>query len=333
MMPKLPLVSIIMPVRNEARTITEALDAIARQDYPPDRIEVVIIDGNSTDQTATIIREWMKHDTRIKFIEGPYNCPAAMNIGIRESQGSIVAKIDGHGYVNPSFLRVAVNFLIEHPMCAGVGGRIAPIGRTRTARSNMYARFSRFGVGSSPYTEPHTIHLTNSVQCGVYIKDHLIRVGGFDSKLQFGEDEELNHRLIRAGFTIVLHADMVFHYYVRPTFSGLYRQYQNYGAARLKVVRKSPDFFRMKYIVPVTVVVALIAAALLALISTKYVVPAAIIYGTYLTFLTIGAVWTGTKNHFFHFEYLFVSLLMLHLGYAIGMIHEAFLPQENRSAR
>jgi succinoglycan biosynthesis protein ExoA len=326
----LPLVSVVMPVRNEARTIGEALDAIDRQTYPASRIEILVVDGQSTDATVSVIRERMARDPRLKLIAGNYNCPAAMNAGIAASAGSIVAKVDGHGYVNPCFLEVGVRYLLEHQGCACVGGQIVPIGTTRTARANMYARFSRFGVGAGIYTSPTTVHSAETVQCGVYVKSHLVQVGAFDSDLQYGEDEEVNHRLVRAGFAIVFHPGMQFHYYARPTFRSLFVQYRNYGAARVKVLRKQRDFFRVKHVVPAATVLAL-ACATLAVAVGPLRLPAAGMIATYASFVTAGAIWTGVKHGYFRFHYLFVSLLALHFGYGVGMLREIW--REARPSR
>ena len=318
----LPLVSIVMPIKNEADTIAEALDAIDAQTYPAHRIEIIVVDGRSLDATVATVKARMRKDSRLKLIEGDYNCPAAMNVGIGASSGTIVAKIDGHGFMTPSFLDVAVRYLMEHPECSCVGGQIVPIGQTRSARSNMYTRFSRFGVGGGIYTAPITLHETDNVQCGVYRKRDLEQVGSFDPDLQFGEDEEANHRLVRAGFQIVFHPGMQFHYYVRPSFGSLFRQYRNYGAARVKVLRKHPDFFRLKHIVPSAMIVALVGGIALAAPFEALRLPAAGLLLLYVSFVTAGALWTGVTHGFFYFHYLFVSLLMLHFGYGAGMLRE-----------
>lgn len=318
----MPIVSVVMPVRNEAATIDEALDAIERQTYPSDHIETFVIDGNSTDETAAIVARRMRRNARVRLVTGDYNCPAAMNAGIALSRGVIVAKIDGHGRVNPTFLEVGVRYLMEHPECACVGGQIIPIGRTLAARSNMYTRFSRFGVGSGVYTSAPTLHDADTVQCGIYRKDSLIQAGGFDSTLQFGEDEEVNHRLVGTGFRIVFHPGMQFHYHVRPSFRSLFRQYRNYGGARVKVLRKHPDFFRLKHVAPAATVISLIAALVVAVPSSALRLPAAGLLLAYGSFLAAGAVSIGLRHRFFYFHYLAVSLLMLHFGYGIGMIRE-----------
>ena len=318
----LPLVTIVMPIRNEAATIGPALDALAAQTYPRERIEIIVVDGDSTDGTAAAVAARIDADPRIRLVRGDYNCPAAMNVGIRESHGEIVAKVDGHGYVNRTFVETGVRYLLEHPDCGCVGGVIVPIGDTPTARSNMHARFSKFGVGAGVYTSPRTVHEAATVQCGMYLKRALLQVGGFDPDLQFGEDEEVNHRLRRADFRIVFHPGMEFHYHVRPSFASLFRQSRNYGAARVKVLSKHPDFLRLKHLVPAGAVVALAGAAALAAAGLLRM-PALAVLATYASFLAAGAVWIGLTHRFFRFHYLAVSLMMLHFGYGFGMLAEA----------
>jgi glycosyltransferase involved in cell wall biosynthesis len=318
----LPLVSIVMPVKNEGLYIAEAINGIDAQDYPRDKIEIIIVDGGSSDTTAEIIRERMTKDVRIKFIPGPYNCPAAMNAGIGEADGSFIAKVDGHGYINKQFLTIAISYLMSHPEYSCIGGEIIPLGDDSVSLSNMYARFSKFGVGSGIYTAEKKIHSIDTVQCGVYIRKSLEDVGCFDPTLQFGEDDELNFRLTKAGYKIVYHPDMKYYYYVRRSFGALYRQYRNYGEARVKVLRKHPDFLRLKHIVPSAMVLSLLLGLILLLVFDFLLIPAVAPYALYFLFVTAGAFVTGLKNSFYRFHYLVVSLMMLHFGYGIGMIKE-----------
>ncbi|MGH8612268.1 MAG: glycosyltransferase, partial [Gammaproteobacteria bacterium] len=164
----LPLVSIVMPVKNEGLYINDAFDRIDEQDYPRERIELIVVDGASSDNTVAIIRDRMKNDERIKLIPGTYNCPAAMNAGIEIANGSLIAKIDGHGYINEKFVSIAVSYLVSYPEYSCIGGRIVPLANDPVSLANMYARFSKFGVASGIYTAKKEIHITDTVQCGVY---------------------------------------------------------------------------------------------------------------------------------------------------------------------
>src|SRR5919109_1333574 len=233
----LPLVSLVMPVLNEAEHLSTALDAIDRQTYPADRLELLIVDGGSTDHTLEFVQQRMKDDSRIRLLGGRgVNTPMAMNLGIEASTGDFIAKIDGHGWSDERFVDTAVTTMLVDETVGCVGGSIVPVAETTAERANAIARFSLLGVGSGIYTAPKRLHETETVQCGVYRRRAIIDAGGFDPSLPYGEDEEANYRVRQAGWKVLFNPGMPFHYRVRPSASALFRQYYRYGHARVAVV-------------------------------------------------------------------------------------------------
>lgn len=315
-----PLVSVVMPVWNEGRYLTAALDAVDRQTYPPDKIEILIVDGGSTDDTLSIAQERMRTDPRIKILGGVnVNTPAAMNIGIAAAAGTVIAKVDGHGEINPAFVQTAVEHLGREGVGC-VGPRIVPMASSDTQRAVSLARFSRLGVGGGVYTAPDSLHATATVQCGVYRRDVLESVGGFDAQLAYGEDEELNYRVTAAGWTILMHPGMQFQYHVRPSVSALARQYYRYGRARVAVIRKHPGFFRMKHAAP-SIVTAVLGGSLLAgLIHRPFLAAAGVVWAGYGGVVGVGGAWIAARNAFRRPELVAASLVALHLGYGFGFI-------------
>lgn len=315
-----PRVSVIMPVRDEAAFIERGLDAIDAQTYAADRIEIIVVDGGSTDATLSIVRARAERDPRIQLLGGPgTNTPLAMNIGLAAATGTVVAKVDGHGRVNPSFLAVAVEALTSNPQLGCVGGRIVPEAVSLMGRAIAYARFSVLGVGSGVYTLDERPQLTDTVQCGVYRRDALEGAGAFDPDLPYGEDEEANHRIRAAGWQILMDPRMRFTYRVRPDASSLFRQYFRYGRARVAVVRKHPEFFRPKHALPGLVVIAmgiLIPLTLLGRFRGFLAIP---LLG-YLGVLSIGAVVLTLKHRFPRPDLIAVSLAALHVGYGLGTL-------------
>ena len=315
-----PLVSVVMPVRNEAAHLTHAFSALDAQTYPRHRIEVLVVDGGSTDTTLEVVQRQGATDPRIRLLGGAgVNTPAAMNVGLAAAHGDIIAKVDGHGWVNPGFLSVAQRALSADPTIGCVGGIIEPVASTPTERAISIARFSVLGVGGGVYTLDKRIQDVETVQCGVYRRAALEEVGGFDPLMAFGEDEEVNFRIRMAGWRIQLQPEMRFAYQVRPSIRALARQYFRYGRARVAVVRKHPAFLRPKHLAPTMLVLVLAAAAALLLISGARVA-GALVFGTYFATLMAGALSLCVRARFARFDLVAASLAALHLGYGLGLL-------------
>jgi succinoglycan biosynthesis protein ExoA len=316
----LPLVSLVVPVRNEAAYIQKALAAIDAQSYPRDLIEIIVVDGGSTDGTAEYVKGIVDRDPRVQLMGGAgVTTPLAMNIGIEASKGSLIGKVDGHGWMNPEFVAVAQSVLAADDTAGCVGGKIVPVAVTSVERAISIARFSRLGVGGGVYTSAEVVQYADTVQCGMYRRSALEDAGVFDPLLVYGEDEELNHRLRTAGWRIVSHPGMRFNYRVRPTIGALFRQYYNYGRARVAVVRKHPGFLRPKHIVPAATTMMLGAAAV------SLVVPATRGWGAFVVLVYgasvgHGAISLSTRHGFDRPDLVARSVVALHLGYGFGTL-------------
>lgn len=313
-----PLVTVVMPVRNEAAHLGRAFDALDGQTYPRDRVEILVVDGGSTDATAQVVSVRARVDPRIRLLGGPgVNTPMAMNVGIKAASGRYIAKVDGHGWVGEGYLGDAVEILETEPDVGCVGGEIVPVAETAVEQAIRVARFSKLGVGGGIYTAAQVRHDIDTVQCGVYRKDVLEAIGGFDPALQFGEDEEVNHRLRLAGHRIVFEPSVRFHYLVRPSLRSLFRQYFNYGRARVAVVRKHPSFLRLKHVVPSGLVLVLIASVLGTIISPA--IPVLVVGGYAAALLGAGVGMSRLRGGASPLL-IAAALACLHLGYGLGML-------------
>jgi len=118
-----PKVTVIVPSRNEAAFIEPCLRSILANDYPRDRTEVLVVDGQSTDGTADVVRRLAQEDPRVRLIENPRRVtPVAFNLGIAASTGDIVCIVGGHTAVAPDFISRSVRVLQEHPDAWVAGG-------------------------------------------------------------------------------------------------------------------------------------------------------------------------------------------------------------------
>ena len=246
--------------------------------------------------------------------------PAAMTLGIAASHGGLIAKIDGHGHVDPEFIEQAVDRLADDPPLRCVGGLIHPIATGPVSHANSIARFSVLGVERGAYTTSRTVQEVDTVQCGVYRRETLEAAGGFDVDLQFGEDEELNYRVRGAGYTILFDPDMRFSYRVRPTLASLWRQYRNYVRARIKVVHKHAGFLRPNHAVPLALVCGLGAAAAASLASARLRSLSAVAAGGYAAVVLGGGLALSAKQRYPRPWLVSASLDCLRLGYVVGSL-------------
>ncbi|MDD5067019.1 MAG: glycosyltransferase family 2 protein [bacterium] len=319
-----PFISVITPMKNEVNYIEKCINSVLKQDYPHNKIEILIVDGGSTDGSTKVVQKLMKKNKNIKLLGGSgVNCPAGMNIGIKNAKGKLIAKIDSHGYIPPDFLQLAVKYFSYHKKnkVKCVGGPIKAIPKSLTAKSNVLARTSKFGVGGGIYSQKAKSDFTDTVQCGVYQKDIFLKIGLFDETLQFGEDEELNWRIIKAKYKIFYTSDINFYYYPRNTLKKLYLQYYNYGNARIKVLLKFPDFFKIKHMIPAVLVSSLIVSGVLAVFFMPFQYIFYLTLTSYIIASLIMSFIISIKNGLKYFLLLPFSFGALHFGYGFGLIN------------
>ncbi|MDX1520800.1 MAG: glycosyltransferase, partial [Anaerolineae bacterium] len=115
-------VSIIIPLRNEKKYITRCLDKVLAQDYPPELIEIICVDGLSDDGTRQMLETYAARHGRFKILDNPQRIvPTAMNLGIRASSGQIIIRVDARSFIAPDYVSKIV-YHLQRTQAAGVGG-------------------------------------------------------------------------------------------------------------------------------------------------------------------------------------------------------------------
>ena len=108
------MLSVICPIYNEEKYIAKCIDSILNQDYPKNDLEVLFVDGMSTDRTREIVKEYASRYSFIKLIDNPNKIvPPAMNIGIKESKGEIIIRLDAHAEFPSQYFSRLTKALID----------------------------------------------------------------------------------------------------------------------------------------------------------------------------------------------------------------------------
>jgi cellulose synthase/poly-beta-1,6-N-acetylglucosamine synthase-like glycosyltransferase len=254
-----PFISIVVPIRNEEATIERLARSLLDQDYPHDRYEILMADGGSTDGTRQIL-ERVDVERRIRVLDNPgRTAPAALNVAIAQAAGEIVTRVDGHSFVAPDYLSRVVA-VMETSGESVVGGPVRMLADTPFRKALVEALYAKIAVGSVPYRTLDTRAYVESLQTGSFRRAVLDTVGPFDESLAVVEDLDMNTRIRKAGFRLLLDPSIRFWYLPRPSLVALWKQIYTVGLVKARILRKHPDIFKWKYVLPSAFVIALAGA-------------------------------------------------------------------------
>jgi len=318
-----PLVTVIVPCRNEGKWIAPCLDSILGNDYPGERIEVLVVDGMSTDETRSTVERYAARHTCIRLLDNVKQItPVALNIGIRAAQGTVVLRMDAHVDYPADYISSLVR-LLQDKGADNVGGvcRTQPGAATAMARAIAVGMSHPVGVGNSYFrigsAEERWV---DTVPFGCYRKDVFDRLGLFDEELVRNQDDEFNLRLIRSGGRILLSPKVVCRYYTRDSLGKLWRMYYQYGYFKPLVVRKVKGIMTVRQLLPPLFVLCLAAGTLLAPWSRLAAAALAVVVVSYVTVIS-GCVLAAVRRHGWQAALgLCLVFPAMHLSYGIGYL-------------
>ena len=313
-----PFISIVVPIRNEEATIERLARSLLDQDYPHDRYEILMADGGSTDRTRELLCV-VDPVGRIVVLDNPgRTAPAALNVAISKAKGDIVTRVDGHGYVASDYLSRIVA-VMEETGESVVGGPVQMHADTPFRRALVEALYSKIAVGAVPYRTLRARAYVESLQTGSFRRAVQDRVGPFDESLAVVEDLDMNTRIRKAGYRLLLDPSIRFWYLPRPSLPALWRQIYTVGLVKARILRKHPDIFKWKYVGPTLFVAAVAAAAALALFGKPIGLIVPLLYlGVVLGFALsrVPRLGPGAAR-------LALILPILHIGYGLGFLSGA----------
>ena len=263
-----PLVSVIVPCRNERRYIIACLESIRSNDYPADRLEVLVVDGRSDDGTRELLQDYSERWPGVQWLDNQARtAPAALNVGIQRSRGDVVMRMDAHCHYPKNYISVLVGWL-ERSGADNVGGawRTLPGAGTPVARAIAAALSHPFGVGNAHFrlgiAEPKWV---DTVPFGCYRRSVFGRIGLFDEELIRNQDDEFNQRLLRSGGRILLVPDATIDYFARDSIGKLARMYYQYGYFKPLAAKKAGRVGTLRQAVPAAFVLFLMIILFLSI--------------------------------------------------------------------
>jgi glycosyltransferase involved in cell wall biosynthesis len=260
-----PIVSVIIPVRNEARFVDRCLRSIFASDPVPGGMEVVVVDGMSEDGTRQILAEWSLRQPSLCVLDNPQRIvPTAMNIGIRAARGQWIIRIDAHSEYPADYLKRCLE-TSQRTGTDNVGGSVVtmPGGQNAQGRLVQALTTHRFGVGNSGFRIGAPAGKADTVPFGCYRREVFDRIGLYDERLVRNQDYELNARLRMAGGSIWHDPKLRIRYYNQGTLRGLLRQALVTGQWNPWMWYVAPYSFAWRHAAPAVFVSGLFGALML----------------------------------------------------------------------
>ncbi len=315
-------VTIVIPCRNEVRYIGRCLESILANDYPREQLEILVVDGMSSDGTRQVIKEYANKYPNLTLLDNPKRTiPAAMNIGIRHSTTEIILKVDAHTVYQQDYVKTCVNHMRAYN-ADNVGGLVKAAPRTTTLVGKAIAlSLGRpFGAGNGRFrigaTQPAWADTAFS---GCYRRSVFDRIGVYDENIARSEDIAINSSLRRAGGKILLVPDIVTTYYARSTLKEFSCHNFDNGFWITYPMRFGRLLFSPRHVVPLLFVIFLGLGILSCFISKVAWIPFIALLSVYLVLNLVASMAIACKEK--RLPYLFLVpliFLSMHVQYGLG---------------
>ena len=328
-----PSVSVIIPCRNEEKTIHLVLDAIHAQTYPRELQQVVIADGFSENRTREQIESFKTShpDLVVMVVNNPKRIiPAGLNAAILASSGDLIVRMDAHSIPNPDYVALCVDAL-ERNVAQNVGGvwDIQPGSNSWIARSIAAAAGNPLAVGDARYRFTDKAAYVDTVPYGSYKRELFNQIGLFDETLLANEDYELNTRIIQSGGKIWLDPKIRCVYFARSSLRALSQQYYGYGYWKFQMLKRYPETLRWRQALPPVFILGLLVTLLVGLFWKPSMVLFAAVLGVYLfALLSVGVHMAMKKSDILMVFGIPLAIITMHFSWGAGFIAGAFGAQK-----
>lgn len=322
--------SIVIPCLNEEDYIGRCLDSILAQSYDADLIEVVIVDGNSTDKTHEIIAGYRAVRKNIKLFSNPEKkTPRSLNIGIKNSTGEVVVILGAHTAIDKDFVKYNNQYLNEKKVKVS-GGTQENVGLSYTQSLVGLAMEMPFGMGSAQYRWSKKERFVDTVVYAAYKKELFDEIGYFEENFAISEDAEINWRIRNAGYKIFYSPKIKTYYYPRSSVKRFLKQMFRYGILRVNVLKKHLNSLKFVHLVPPFFVLVLLGLAISSFFSEFSFYALLTLLAVYFVvdFLTTFITLRGKK-----LKYLAVLpflIFAMHISWGAGYIIGLLLPKSDK---
>ena len=326
-----PFISVLLPVRNETAEYLACLDSIAAQDYPLERVEVIVADASDEARD----RDAPPANLAVRVLRNPDRLMSrGLNLAAGSARGSFLAIVSAHSELPRTYLRSMVQ-IAERTGADNIGGFVEKVGVGPWGRAIAAATSSPFAVGNAVQHHGAAPGIVDSAFPGFIRKSAFDRVGGFDPRLACNEDDAFNARLREAGGRVWYEPTVAVRYRPRESLAGAFRQHARYGRWKLAVARTGlRGYLRWRHFVPSLTVLAAIALPAIAVIAPGVALWVAVLPAAYVAAAAAEAIRLSPRYGASPWRTV-VVFPVIHAGYGLGFLRGVLdrgVPVEGRSA-
>ncbi len=320
-------ISVIIPCFNEEEYIATCLDSLLDSDYDKLKMEILVVDGMSSDKTREIVKYYTEKHSYIKLLDNPDKIvPKAMNFAISQASGEYIIRLDAHSKFPKDYFSKLI-YYSQKLNADNVGVVVITDVKNKNKKSNSIKEVlsHRFGVGNSDFRIGiDSIKEVDTVPFGCYKKDIFEKYGYYDERLIRNQDIEFNKRIINAGGKIYLIPDVTCTYFAREDFTTLAKNNYSNGLWNILTAyyTKILKSLSLRHFIPLLFVLSLIIPIVSSVIFLETLWLSLFSLVSYFCLVIIISL--KLKNSTNSFIYLVSSFLTLHLSYGFGSLMGIF---------
>lgn len=315
-------VSLVVPIYNEEKYIEAFMDSILKQDYDFNKIEIILVDGNSTDETLKKLENKLKElSCHYKIFHNEKKItPISLNIAIKESKNDIIIRLDVHSEYPTNYISKCV-YYINNIDADNVGCILEAksSGKVGNAIANVLS--SKFGVGDSKFRTNSKSGYVDTVPFGTFRRSLFEKIGYFNEKLERNQDSEFNYRIIKNGGKIYLFDDIKIFYYPRNTIKKLTKMAMLNGKWNIITSYYVPGSMKLRHFIPFLFVCSLILGFFIILFDVNVLKQLFLLeLLLYLVLDCIFSIKDIKKYGIINFLLCLIIYPIFHISYGIGSI-------------
>ena len=322
---KLETVSIVIPVYNEEKFIEGLINSLLKQDYDKEKIEIIFVDGNSSDKTVEIINKKLANEKlQHRVMSNPKKItPKSVNMGIKEAQNDIIIRLDAHSEYPINYITKCV-YYINNTDADNVGCICKPGSKTKIGKAIANVVSSKFGVGNSSFRTGAKSGYVDTVPFGTFRKELFDKIGYFNEELPRSEDNEFNYRIRKNGGKVYLFNDTEIIYYPRDTIYKLMKMGFQNGEWATYTGYIIPRTMGIRHFIPLLFVLGLIVGTIITALHLKVLTIA--FFSVLSIYFIIDLLFTVKSVMTDGIEQLicFIIYPLFHISYGIGSIFGIF---------